>query len=245
MKRIETVTITQIREETPDTRTIFFNKNLAVQPGQFLMVWTGNDEIPLSPSFENAITVKNVGPGSAELFKKETGDPIGIRGPYGTHFQATGKILAVGGGTGIAPLALLKRQNPETTLLFGAKTKSQIYFRDLSPRACTEDGSKGFKGFPTELMEQLLSDNKYDLIATCGPEVMMAKVLEIAKAHNIPAQASLERYMKCGGLGICGSCVLSNGLRVCKDGPVFNSETLKDTSFGNWKLDKAGEKCSI
>lgn len=208
------------------------------------MAWTGNDEIPLSPSYKNAVTVRKVGEGSAALFKKAPGDYIGIRGPYGTHFNTGGKILAVGGGTGIAPLALLKRQNPKTDLIFGAKAKSEIYFRDLDPKISTEDGSEGYKGFPTGLMEDLLAKNKYDSIATCGPELMMVKVLEIAKRYNIPAQASLERYMKCA-VGVCGTCVLSNGLRVCKDGPVFDAPILENTSFGKWKLDKTGEKCPI
>ena len=244
MNRPQTIKITKIQEETSDTRTLFFDKELSAQPGQFLMVWTGNDEIPLSPSYPNAVTVRKVGEGSGELFRKKPGDYIGIRGPYGKSFTTNGKILAIGGGTGIAPLALLARKNKKTDLVFGAKTKSEIYFRDLSPRICTEDGSEGYRGFPTGLMEELLAETKYDSIATCGPEVMMVKVLAIAKQQNIPAQASLERYLKCG-VGICGACVLSNGLRVCKDGPVFDSQTLENTSFGQWKLDKAGEKCSI
>jgi len=244
MNRLETFPITKIIEETSDTKTIFFNKKLSVQPGQFLMVWTGNDEIPLSPSYENAVTVKKVGEGSTALLQKKVGDYIGIRGPYGTNFNTSGKILAIGGGTGIAPLALLKRQNPETILIFGAKTSNDIYFRDLNPQISTEDGSEGYKGFPTGILEDLLSKNKYDLVATCGPEVMMVAVQKIAKQHDIQCQISLERYMRCG-VGICGSCVLSNGLRVCKDGPVFDSETLENTNFGESKLDKAGAKCTL
>ena len=81
------------------------------------------------------------------------------------------------------------------------------------------------------------------MVATCGPELMMVEVLKISKQHNIPAQASLERWMKCG-VGICGACALST-YRICKDGPVFDSEKLTNTDFGKSKLDKAGEKCSI
>ena len=243
MNRLETIPITKIQEETSDTRTLFFDKKINSLPGQFLMAWTGNDEIPLSPSYPNAITVRKVGEGSAELFRKKEGDYIGIRGPYGTSFNTSGKILAIGGGTGIAPLALLKRTNPQTDLIFGAATSKQIYFRDLNPKISTDDGSEGFKGFPTELMENLLSEQKYDMVATCGPELMMVEVLKISKQHNIPAQASLERWMKCG-VGICGACALST-YRICKDGPVFDSEKLTNTDFGKSKLDKAGEKCSI
>ncbi|MCK4688605.1 MAG: dihydroorotate dehydrogenase electron transfer subunit, partial [Candidatus Lokiarchaeota archaeon] len=71
---------------------------------------------------------------------------------------------------------------------------------------------------------------------TCGPEVMMKRVFEIAKSYNVEIQASLERRMKCG-IGLCGSCCLGtdNDISVCKDGPIFNSKQLKEFSrFGTY-----------
>lgn len=63
---------------------------------------------------------------------------------------------------------------------------------------------------------------------TCGPEVMMKRVLEIANVKNIEVQASLERKMKCD-VGLCGSCRVgkNNDISVCKDGVIFNSAQLK------------------
>ncbi len=82
------------------------------------------------------------------------------------------------------------------------------------------------------------------IIYTCGPEFMMYKVYEFCKEHNIQCEASLERYMKCG-IGICGQCVC-NGQMVCKDGPVFNLNSLNTMSdFGNYSLLKSGKKVTL
>ena len=68
----------------------------------------------------------------------------------------------------------------------------------------------------------------------------MKKLFEIS--GNIPFQAALERYMKCG-FGICGQCTIGKGLRVCEEGPVFDGKTLKNIDdFGVYKRDAAGRK---
>ncbi len=68
----------------------------------------------------------------------------------------------------------------------------------------------------------------------------MTKLFEICK--NIPFQASLERYMKCG-IGLCGQCCVGSGLRVCTEGPIFDKKTLqKMEDFGVYKRDAAGIK---
>jgi dihydroorotate dehydrogenase electron transfer subunit len=101
---------------------------------------------------------------------------------------------------------------------------------DLIPNTMcsTDDGSVGKKCFVTDTIEEILADNKIDLIITCGPEVMMKKVFDIAESKGIEMQASLERKMKCG-VGLCGSCCIgeTNDISICKEGPVFNKEELK------------------
>ncbi len=73
---------------------------------------------------------------------------------------------------------------------------------------------------------------------------MMCKVYQLCKEHNIHCEASLERYMKCG-IGICGQCVC-NGQMVCKDGSVFNLNSLNTMSdFGNYSLLKSGKKVTL
>jgi dihydroorotate dehydrogenase electron transfer subunit len=88
----------------------------------------------------------------------------------------------------------------------------------------------------TDTMEEVLKKEKIDLIITCGPEIMMKRVLEIADLNRIEIQASLERKMKCG-VGLCGSCCIGdkNDVPVCKNGPVFTSLQLKSfPQFGTY-----------
>jgi dihydroorotate dehydrogenase electron transfer subunit len=80
------------------------------------------------------------------------------------------------------------------------------------------------------------------MIYTCGPEPMMHKMFLLAEQHKVPLQASLERIMRCS-IGLCGSCQIGK-LRVCKDGPVLNSEQLRSIKeeFGKFRLDFTGKK---
>ena len=103
----------------------------------------------------------------------------------------------------------------------------------------TEDGSYGEKGYVTDVLEKLLEENKYDAIYTCGPELMMHKVVKLANEKGIFVQASLERMMKCG-VGICGSCCVGQDL-ACRDGTVFDGEYLaKSSEFGHFQRTKSG-----
>ncbi len=243
-------------EENPDVKTLLFKHPEKTKSGQFFMIWIPNvDEIPMSVSYINddikGITFKRVGDATNNLFKLKKGDKIGIRGPYGKNFKITGRnILVVGGGTGIAMLgptveeATKKRIN--STIILGVKNRKELFFENRFKKygakvyISTDDGSKGYKGIATDLAKKLLNENKYSSILTCGPETMMKKLLDISK--NIPFQASLERYMKCG-FGICGQCCIGEGLRVCEDGPIFDGKTLKNIKdFGVYKRDAAGRK---
>ena len=92
----------------------------------------------------------------------------------------------------------------------------------------TDDGSCGRKCFTTEILEELLRDNKKNkikVVYTCGPEIMMKKILDICNKYKIKCEESLERIMKCG-FGVCGACMCNDKL-VCKDGPVFTRAEIK------------------
>ena len=107
----------------------------------------------------------------------------------------------------------------------------------------TDDGSKGFKGLASDMAKELINKNNFDSIITCGPELMMKNLLELCP--DVPFQASLERYMKCG-IGICGQCCIGEGLRVCVEGPVFYGEMLRNIKdFGVFKRDASGKKIKI
>lgn len=267
IKRPAVVEIVNIREETPTIKTLYFKfKCDSAKPGQFFMIWDFDDEIPISISYIGknglfGISVKEIGETTRHLNTLSKGDQIGIRGPYGNAFRILekGKLLIAGGGIGIAPLMplieqLISKQKIQTTCVIGAKTAKELPFLEnlqiiqskfFILKTCTDDGSLGFKGLVSDYVENLLEEESFDQAYTCGPELMMKEIFELTEKKKIPLQASLERIMKCG-VGICGQCVIEPGLRVCKDGPVFDSDTLRRLSdFGKYKRDFAGNKCEI
>ena len=110
----------------------------------------------------------------------------------------------------------------------------------------TDDGSKGHKGFVTQIVEEILINklsNKQIILATCGPEMMEKAVLDLANKYDVECEISIERYMKCG-FGICGQCTVDPiGIRMCVEGPVVNRETANQiTEFGKYHRDKSGAK---
>jgi dihydroorotate dehydrogenase electron transfer subunit len=241
--------IRKVVEETPTIRTFFFDTSFELIPGQFVMVWIrGVDEIPMALSYENAITVQKVGHATSALFELGECDSVGIRGPFGKGFDVRkGRILLISGGVGAAPLAPLAEKagaaGAKITTLLGAKTKEELLFMKRfeavgEVRVATDDGSEGKHGYVTQLLDH---EKKYDQIYCCGPEIMMKKVLD--KVTPSKAQFSLHRYIKCG-LGICGACCV-DGLRVCKDGPVFSGDIINKTEFGVYRRNECGERVRV
>ena len=194
------------------------------------------EEIPLSLSSSNSVTIKIRGATTKALFNSKPGDLVGIRGPFGKGFTPSkGDVLLVAGGIGIAPLIYLykhlKTSNCRITVLYGARNAKEIIFKDElkdSLKIATEDGSEGFKGTVVELLNSQTNLKKFNKIYCCGPDEMLREIYHTIKKEGLldKAEFSLERYMRCG-IGICGSCVLNNGRRVCKDGPVFKASKLK------------------
>ena len=116
----------------------------------------------------------------------------------------------------------------------GAKTKDELLFVREIQGVCneksfittTEDGTAGLQCLVTQPLVNLLDKEKFDMIYTCGPEVMIKKIFEMTEQRKLPIEASLERLMRCG-IGLCGSCVIGK-YRVCRDGPVFNAAQLRE-----------------
>ncbi len=242
--------IEKIVDETPTVRTLYFNDSVLanVSPGQFAMVWIpGVNELPMSVMVSEtpdqaALTVRKRGESSTALYNLSEGQQIGVRGPYGNSFDIKdGKILLIGGGTGLVPLMrLIKFSNPSNhiTVLMGT-AKKLLEKNDHAIIPVTEDGSYGEKGYVTDILEKLLEENTYDAIYTCGPELMMYKTVQMANKKGIFVQASLERMMKCG-VGICGSCCVNDDL-ACRDGTVFDGKHLSQKSeFGHLHRTKSG-----
>jgi len=235
------VTITIVLDETPTVKTFVFDELFNFKPGQFCMVWVpGVDEIPMAFSAANSITVMKVGDATEALFALKAGDKIGIRGPFGNGFSASGKVLAIAGGVGVTPLFTLAANGEVDTFILGARTKTELIFADELAKVsdlkiATDDGTFGFHGFVTGIMDQLDIES-YDTICVCGPEMMMKGILDRLTAKGIEArgQFSLQRYMKCA-VGICGSCCMDNdGKRVCRDGPVFTGDLITSGEFAHY-----------
>ncbi len=255
------VKITKIIDENPVVKTFYFDISIDSRPGQFVMLWLpGVDEKPISIALDDgkqlALTLCSRGKTTRQIAKMKVGDRLGIRGPYGTvfNFQEGEHLALVGGGYGAAPLYFLAhealKKNCKIEFIEGARSEEHLVYIDrlkelpnTTLHIATDDGSVGFKGYNTELLKKVASENKIDRIMTCGPELMMQKVGEIGDSKNINTQISVERYMKCG-FGVCGQCVLDPlGIRSCVSGPVMNSKVLKMLDeFGKYHRDDLGRK---
>ena len=220
----------------------------AAEPGQFAMV-----EVPLPHAVlrrpfsiveisEESVhlLVRVKGEGTKALRKLDRGAPIDLLLPLGRGFSVKGeKPLVVAGGIGIAPLLFLlknlKRRGINSTLLFGASTKENLYLLDyistLSREVTlvTEDGSAGRKGTVLDVMEGALRcDSGYDFIYACGPEAMLRGVAELAAKAGVDGEASIETRMFCG-LGVCSCCSIRTptaNIRLCVEGPVVPLRSL-------------------
>ncbi len=255
--KTDIVKIESIIKHSPEIKSFVIRSERIAQsyrPGMFVILWLPDiDFLPMSISDINGslieITVQKIGVGTAKLFDLKEGDSIGIRGPFGNtwNYEDASNILVVGGGMGIAALTSLieplKKNKKNIIVTIGAKDEPSLIFADrlidmIPNTICsTDDGSVGKKCYVTDTLEEILEGNKIDLIMTCGPEIMMKKILDRAESKNIEIQASLERKMKCG-IGLCGSCCIgeTNNVSICKEGPIFNSERLKSfPQFGTYK----------
>lgn len=219
------------------------NYNDNIQPGQFYMIKCWDDQLPLL----RPISVYNVevdsihfmyrifGKGTEKIALLKKGSDIEILGPLGNGFpiqQVKGRIALVGGGIGIPPLyetakKLLELGN-KVDIYLGYKDELFAFeeFVDVAHNVfvTTENGNEGFKGYITDIFKP----NRYNAVFTCGPEVMMFKIRDMCREHNVPSWLSMEKHMACGvGACLVCNCDTKNGtLRTCKDGPVFFGNDL-------------------
>ena len=264
------------QEECDDTYNFLIDlpvKNKTAKPGQFVMLWVPRvDEFPVGiAGYEDDILelgIAKMGPGTSAMIEKKIGDFVGIRGFYGKSFQPPKNVnhLLIGGGFGMTPLKFLtknlmeKDDNLSVQIFEGARTKSKLMYLEwlqnlhekekIIFNVCTDDGSFGYKGFPTVALEKFLEESDTpSVLYVAGPERMMKVIFEIGKKYEnvIDMQMSLaDRYMRCG-FGICSYCAVDpTGWRICVDGPVFNTKQLEQISdFGVYRRLDTGEKQRI
>jgi len=230
--------------ETPEPR-----------PGQFAMIaaaerWGGGqDERPyLARAFsiarrrvgESHFLLEDVGPGTKRLCELREGEGLWALGPLGRGFcppTERRRAILVGGGVGIAPLAILQdaleaEAEREVTVLLGfrdaARAEGAALLRGV--KVATDDGSVGHHGLLTELLSKELYRDSRAQVYACGPAPMLEAVRAMCTTRDVPAQLALEAGMACG-FGACFGCAVPKRgggyLRVCVDGPVIDAAELE------------------
>ncbi len=205
-------------------------------------------------------TIRAVGAVTTALAKLKRGDFLGIRGPYGTSWpveDAVGKdVLIISGGIGLAPLRPVlyqlfsqRKKYGKITLLYGAKTSKDILYRrelerwgkcfNIDVKITVDKASEdwnGNVGVVTTLIPRTPLNPSRTITMICGPEVMMRFTIAELQKYGMGDTSifiSMERNMKCG-IGLCGHCQCGP-LFMCKDGPIFRYEHIKDF-FGKKEL---------
>lgn len=236
-------TVTQMEIEAPLVAA-------KAKPGQFIILRVDEEgeRIPLTIAGADKekgtvkIIFQIVGATTAKLNAKKQGESIqDFVGPLGvaTHTDGIKKVCIVGGGVGCAialPIAQeFHRLGAEVTSIIGFRNKDLLIleddFRDCSDRltVMTDDGSYARQGNVTvPLKEYLDAGEKFDMIITIGPLIMMKFVTLTAKPYGVPVTVSMNPIM-IDGTGMCGGCRLTlnqDGKKVtkfaCVDGPDFN-----------------------
>ena len=220
------------------------------RPGQFVIVRVVEDgeRIPLTIGGANekigsiTLLVQMVGLSTTLMGETPVGGKFAsVTGPLGnpTHFGDARRVLCIGGGVGTAVLypqvRYLAGEGIYVDVIEGARTEELLVLQDeLGQLAnhlyvATNDGSKGTKGFVTDVFNKLMADGEhYDLVIAIGPPIMMKVVAEATRPLGIRTLVSLNPIMV-DGTGMCGGCRVNVGGKVkyaCVDGPEFDGHEV-------------------
>ncbi len=189
-------------------------------------------------SVELSFLILLKGKGTRELCSLEPGDKINLIGPCGNRFPmpadgGKSKVLIIGGGIGVAPVAGFAETLPEKSYDFYASFKSGSYALENVKAdklvITTDDGSVGVHGMlPAALTEDVLRAGNYSEVFACGPTPMLAYIQKICQTVGVKCWLSMEAHMACG-VGVCLGCVIDTTegkKRCCKEGPVFDGDIL-------------------
>jgi ferredoxin--NADP+ reductase len=219
------------------------------KPGQFVILQADEtgERIPLTMADSNpekgtiTIIYMVVGKSTARFKELQVGEEyFALIGPLGspTHIENFGKVVCVGGGTGIAVLhpitRALKQAGNEVTTILGARNYDLLIMEEKMRAVsdhfhiCTDDGSHGHHGFVTDVLKDVLEKDDIDLVVAIGPIPMMKFCSLITKEKNVKTFVSLNPIMV-DGTGMCGCCRVSVGgdtKFACVDGPEFDGHKV-------------------
>ena len=246
-KDMLTPTICRMKVEAPRLAA-------SAQPGQFLIVRADEqgERIPLTISdydrAEGTVTIvtQKIGASTSEICTYEVGDDFAdVVGPLGIPSDFTEmpaeelagkKYVFIAGGVGTAPVypqvKWLHERGVAVDVIIGAKTKDLVIYKEEMAAVCdnlyicTDDGSEGFKGLVTAMLEKLVLEDgkKYDQAVAIGPMIMMKFATLTCKKLELPVIVSLNTLMV-DGTGMCGACRVTVGGKVrfaCVEGPEFD-----------------------
>jgi dihydroorotate dehydrogenase electron transfer subunit len=231
----------------------------APEPGQFYMLAAGQrweerggrpflprafsvaDTDPVEDGHRLDFLIEGIGPGTDRLYALQSGELVWVNGPLGIAFSSPSKLspdaagaILVGGGIGIAPLALLRRRfaarNVPTRVLLGFRDEAHSGGLDDLFRCCevglaSDDGHVGHHGYVTDLLAAMLEgdDAQSAAVYACGPPQMLDAVAALCADRGAACELAMESPMACG-FGACFGCAVPKPgggyMRLCVDGPV-------------------------
>lgn len=257
----------------------------AAQPGQFLMVLPEEkgERIPLTISDydpeEGSVTIvtQKIGASTSDILSFEPGESFSdVAGPLGHPSEfvsfspeqfSESRYIFIAGGVGTAPVypqaKWLHSRGAKVDVIIGAKTKDILIYKEEMASVCdnlficTDDGSEGFHGMVTALLEKLVREEgrSYTMAVAIGPMIMMKFTTLAAVRLGLPITVSLNTLMV-DGTGMCGACRVSVAGKTrfaCVEGPEFNgAEVDFDEAMrrqGQYKTEEAealkNHKCRI
>jgi dihydroorotate dehydrogenase electron transfer subunit len=224
-------------------------------PGQFLSLRVNRSTVPFLrrpfavASFDKPLRVASIiyhvrGPGTEILSRVQPGEKLDFLGPRGFYFRTgvQNRPFLVGGGTGTGPIVYaansLAERGYKPLLVLGHRNSASYPQLRLNPEVrlqkCTDDGSQGFQGTVVDYLSTLSTEAIRDgFVWACGPQAMLKALHNWAHPRGLPCFVSLEQIIACG-VGACMGCTVETVderkfVRVCTEGPVFDSEAIKWT----------------
>jgi len=220
------------------------------KPGQFVIVIVDErgERVPLTlvdwneENGDITLVFQEVGMSTRKLGSLDVGDEIlHLLGPLGnpsdTNYHGTVAVICGGVGTAAAyPVAkALKAQGNKVISIMGARNKDLLILenemKNVSDQlhVSTDDGSKGHKGFVSDVLEALITQgSKFNSVYAVGPPLMMKAVTEVTRPYGIETIVSLNPIMV-DGMGMCGACRVGVGGQTrfaCVDGPEFDAHQV-------------------
>lgn len=221
------------------------------KPGQFVVLRINEvgERVPLTiADFDReagtiTLIFQELGYTTKQLGLLDEGDSIlDLVGPLGlpSHIEKhAGTVICIGGGIGVAPVypiaRAFKQAGNKVISIIGARCSELLIFEDRMQEVsdtlmiATDDGSKGQKGFVTDLLKQVIdSGETIAEVIAIGPVVMMRAVAETTRPYSIRTMCSLNPIMV-DGTGMCGACRVTVGAETkfaCVDGPDFDAHLV-------------------